>query len=156
MRLRPHHILDIVNSHGHDIEFTAHPYGHANHTVAQAILSDLEVEIELVLGADDICKPCKHLHPDGICDDVLSQLERPVSKQAYNDELDARLFAHFKWAPGTTLSCRRFLEEVNRHLPGLEKICAHPKEDTHRRLEGLMRGLLKLGIRQESDNHKIE
>lgn len=33
------------------------------------------------------------LNKDGLCEDVLNQLEEPVSKQEYNDELDRRLLA---------------------------------------------------------------
>ena len=36
MRLRPHHILDIISSYGHGAEFRPSPYGHAVHTVAEA------------------------------------------------------------------------------------------------------------------------
>jgi len=154
MKLRPHHILDIVRSHGNGVEFTPHPYGHANHTVAKALLADVETEVELVCGADDICVPCVHLGPDGLCDDVLGQLDRPVSKQAYNDGLDARLFAHFGWRLGTRMSVRNFLEEAARRLPGLALRCAHPKEDVQQRLEGLTQGFRKLGIRQEKPEDK--
>jgi len=37
MKLRPHHVLDIVSAIGHGAEFRPHPYGHAVHTVAEAI-----------------------------------------------------------------------------------------------------------------------
>ena len=120
MQLRPHHTIDIISSCGHGAELKPHPYGHAVHTVAKAILSDIDMQVELIVGADDICRPCKHLKPDGQCDDVLSQLDPPMSKQEYNDDLDLRLFAQFGLEPGTVMSIRQFLEIVDAHVPGAE------------------------------------
>lgn len=146
MKLRPHHLIDTVTDHGHGVEFTPHPYGHALHTVAAQVLSDMTVEIELVLAADAICDPCCHLQPGGRCDDVLSQLAEPVSKQAYNDELDGRLFPHLGIQPGTRLTMREFLERVQTHIPGIERICTHPGEEQADRLQGLRQGLRRLDI----------
>ena len=67
MELRPHHILDIVTTYGHGHRFEPHPYGHANHTVAEAILTGTGQEIRFVVGADEICRPCRRLRPDGQC-----------------------------------------------------------------------------------------
>jgi len=146
MKLRPHHLLDIVTSHGHDVEFRPHPYGHAVHSVAEAVVSNTELRVRFVVGADEICLPCKHLGSDGLCDDVLSQVDPPISKQEYNDDLDRRLFAHMNLTPGTVMTIREFLEMVGREVPGIEKLCTHPGEDEERRRNGLVRGLEKLGI----------
>ena len=108
MNLRPHHLIDIITHYGNDVEFIPHPYGHAVHTVAAQVLSHLVVVVEFVLGADDICAPCQHLQPDGRCDDVLRQLAAPVPKQAYNDELDGRLFSFFGITPGVRMTVRQF------------------------------------------------
>jgi hypothetical protein len=146
MKLRPHHVLDIISGHGHGVEFKPHPYGHAQHTVAAAILSNAELEIELVVGADEICRPCTHLRPDGQCDDVLRQLNPPVSKQKYNDGLDERLLKYLKLTSTRAMTIRKYLEIVAKNLPGVEKICSHPGEDQKARLAGLQNGLAKLGI----------
>jgi len=151
MRLRPHHTIDIVSSYGRGAEFKPSAYGHAVHTVAAVILADLDTQVEFIVGADEICQPCKHLKPDGLCDDVLSNLDPPLSKQEYNDDLDRRLFAHFGIEPGTVMTVRQYLEMVNEHVPGIEAICTHPKEDPEQRLEGLTQGLTKLGIRQQGE-----
>jgi hypothetical protein len=37
---RPHHILDIVTSHGAGERFEPHPYGHSLHIVAGKVPSD--------------------------------------------------------------------------------------------------------------------
>ena len=160
MKLRPHHILDIVSGYGYGMVFKPHPYGHAVHRVAKAIISDTELKVEFIVGADKICQPCKHLTPDGLCDDVLSQLDPPLSKQEYNDILDRRLFDYLGFAPRTVMTIRRYLELVNKKAPGIEEICTHPKEDQRQRLDGLIQGLIKLGIRnnaiqREGKNPKV-
>jgi hypothetical protein len=146
LQLRPHHIIDIITGHGQGIEYQSHPYGHAQHIVAPKLLSNLDLKIKLVLAADDICKGCEHLLPDGKCKDVLAQLTPSPPKQAYNDVLDARLFDLFKITPDTVLTFRKYLVVVNENVPGIERICTHPKEDQEERLLGLTNGLKKLGI----------
>lgn len=147
MKLRLHHIIDIITDYGKNIQYQPHPYGHSRHLVALKLLSDLDLKIKLVLEADDICTGCKNLMPDGKCRDVLAQIIPSPSKQAYNDILDSRLFDHFLLIPNCTITARKYLEIVNKNTPGIEKICTHPKEDPEKRLTGLINGLIKLGIR---------
>lgn len=146
MKLRPHHLIDIITDYGHGVEFGPHPYGHALHLVAARVLNDLSMEVEFVLAADDICSPCLHLQPNGLCDDVLSQLAEPISKQAYNDGLDSKLFSYLGMEPGMRLTQRRFLERVSQHVPGIERVCTHPGEQEADRHQGLAAGLFRLGI----------
>ena len=147
MQLRPHHILDIISGHGQGIKFQKHSYGHSLHIVAPKLVSGLDLKIKLVLGADDICTGCKHLLPDGKCKDVLAQLNPSPSKQAYNDVLDCRLFDYLSLGTNTVLTTRKYLEIVNKKVPGIETICTHPKENQEKRLKGLIDGLVMLGIR---------
>jgi hypothetical protein len=146
MRLRPHHILDIVSGYGQGAEFRPHPYGHAQHTVAAAFLSDPELEIELVVGADEICRPCAHLGPGGRCDDVLRRLDPPVPKQTYNDGLDERLLDYLGLTAPIAMALRKYLEIANSHLPDLAGFCTHPGENREARLAGLRRGMEQLGV----------
>ncbi len=148
MKLRPHHVLDILRNYGNGIAFKAHPYGHAVDSVAHIILSNLDIEIEFILGADDMCQPCQHLQADGRCDDVLHQLENPISKHTYNDELDTRLFLYLDMTLGIVMPLRTFLERVGSKIPGIEQVCTHPKEDEQFRLHGITQGLKKLGIHE--------
>ena len=150
MKLRPHHVLDIISGYGHDSKFAPHPYGHAVHTVAHSILSDLELDVEFVIGADDICRPCKHLQPDGLCNDFL-QRDPPVLKQDYNDDLDKRLFQYLDLTSARVMTIRKYLEIVAKNLSGIVKICTHPGEDQKARLNGLRQGLAKLGVRADED-----
>jgi len=147
-QLRPHHILDIVSDFGNgSSNYQPHPYGHSLHIVAPKLLAGLEQKIKLVIAADDICKGCKHLLPNGQCNDVLSQLKPSPLKQAYNDVLDSRIFDLLALEPGIILTFREYMVKVNDKTPGIEYICTHPKEKMDERLNGLINGLKKLGIR---------
>jgi hypothetical protein len=147
MKLRPHHLIDIVSACGHGTRFKPHAYGHALHTVAEQVIGDPDLEVEFVIAADEICLPCKHLRADGQCEDVLHQLDEPESKQSYNDRLDSALFSYLGMPTGTRMTVRAFLEILNEHTPGIEKICTHPGERMEHRLSGLEKGLVRLGIR---------
>ena len=147
MELRPHHILDIVSDHGQDIRYTPHAYGHSLHIVAPRLLLDPGIKIRLVVGADAVCEGCMHLLPDGRCADVLAQLHPSPSKQAYNDVLDCRLLDLLEIEQDSVMTVRKYLQVVNAKVPGIEEICTHPKENREERLAGLMKGLVKLGIR---------
>jgi hypothetical protein len=143
IKLRPHHLIDIVRDVGHGMTFAPHPYGHAVHTVAQRVIDDPDLEVEFVLGADDICRPCRHLRADGKCADVLRQLAEPVSKQVYNDALDGRLFALLGIEPGVRMTARSFLTMLDEHMPGIVEVCAHPGEQRQYRHDGLRKGLAR-------------
>lgn len=144
MRARPHHLIDIITQYGAGRPFRPHEYGHAVHTVAERVISQPDVAVEFVVDADDICAPCVHL-VDGRCDDVLGQLDPPVSKQEYNDDLDCRLLAHLEMREGQVMSFREYLAVIGDHVDGIEQVCAHPGEDPARRLRDVRRGLEKLG-----------
>jgi len=149
MQLRPHHVLDIVTNHGNGKESRPSAYGHSEHIVAPKLLSNLDLKVKLVLDADDICVGCKHLLPDGKCKDVLAQLNPSPLKQAYNDVLDCRLFDYLSIEVDSVMTTRNYLILVNKKVPGIEKICTHPKEDQEMRLNGLINGLIKLGVREK-------
>jgi hypothetical protein len=142
--LRPHHLLDILRDFGHGIRYEPHEYGHALHSVAEQILKDLDRKIVFVVAADDICKPCRHLRADGRCDDTMLQDGKTVSKQAYNDALDRRLWDYLNLADVGTTTLRSFLARFSGRLTGIEDICSHPGEDRKYRKMGLIKALEKM------------
>lgn len=152
--LRPHHILDIITKYGQNFAFDPHPYGHAMHIVAQKIVDDINMKVKLTIGADEICYPCRHLLPNGYCDDVLKQISPAINKQDYNDHLDSKLLTFLNIKPNTILSIRDYLTIINARTPGIEKICSHPMEKKDCRLRGLIDGLVKVGIRTEKNMNK--
>ena len=145
LRLRPHHILDIVRNIGNGRKPEPHPYGHRVHEVTRDILEDVDRDCILVVGNDDVCGPCIHLH-DGVCDDILPQLEGRVSKQGYNDGLDRRILDYLGIAPGAMMPISAYLGIVKANLEGIVDICTHPKEDREARRSGLVKGFSMLGI----------
>ena len=147
MQLRPHHILDIIKHHGEGKEYQPAVGGNSLHIIAPKLLSNLDLKIKLILEADDICKGCKLLLPDGRCTNVLSQIKPSPSMQAYNDVLDCRLFDYLLIEVNSVMTFKEFLEMINEKVPGIERICTHPKEDHEERLNGLIDGLIKLGVR---------
>ncbi len=145
MRLRPHHLLDIITQYGAGQPFVPSAYGHAVHTVAALVLQELQTPIEMIVGADDICAPCSKL-VEGRCTDNLLAFAPPMSKQEYNDALDKRLLAHLGLQEGDILTMQAFCKRVKEHLKDIEKICTHPREDPQARLAYLNAGLQNLGM----------
>jgi len=145
MRLRPHHLLDIITQYGQGHPFEPSPYGHAVHTVARLVLADQTQLAEMVVGADAICAPCRNL-VDGRCTDTVGSLTPPVSKQEYNDGVDRRVLAHLGLTEGEVLTIAAFAERTLERLEGLEQVCSHPGEEPTARLRHLRQGLQKMGL----------
>jgi hypothetical protein len=145
VKLRPHHLLDIITQLGQGQPFVPSDYGHAVHTVAQIVIADPKQQVELVVGADAICAPCRFLL-DGRCTDTIPAFDPPASKQEYNDALDRQVLAHLGLHEGQVLTVRRFAETVLERLTGLEQVCSHPGEQPVARLRHLRHGLQKLGL----------
>jgi hypothetical protein len=145
LQLRPHHLIDIIRNIGQKRPIEPHPYGHAQHIITQAILDGRVHEIRFIVGADDLCKPCIHLTGEGLCNDVLPQLEFRVLKQEYNDALDRRVLEFLDLEEGTVIHLKDFLGLMGQHLNELAKICTHPKEDEGERRVGLEIGMGRVG-----------
>ena len=129
IRIKPHHLVDIITQFGEGRPFEPHPYGHAVHTVAQRILADPEVMLEMELGADDICAPCIH-NIAGLCDDTIDTSYRPAAppaKRDWNLLLDRRWCERLSLSPGQRLTARAFclllrdragdLTDIYREIP---------------------------------------
>ena len=140
--IRPHHFLDIVRELGLGTRFKPAPSGHANHIVAQWIEEDHDIILELIIGIDAICKPCSKI-VDGYCTDIIkwpSGVE--ISKQEFNDTLDAQLFEKLRIKQGVRMSardfCRLSLERLGSDFllyPELES--GEPEKHARNMTEGL-------------------
>ena len=124
-------------------------FGHDLHRITRKIIENIDQDLQLVVSVDDICLPCVKLTEDRLCIDVLPQCEDKPSKQIYNDTLDRKVLEYLDLQEGTKLNLREYLNIVKDKLDGIEKVCTHPKEDEKYRLDGLKRGLLKLGVLPE-------
>ena len=143
--IKPHHFIDIITSIGAgQTSFEPHPYGHAVHTVAEAVLSDPDTVLRMELGADDICAPCKH-NIDGLCDDTIDTSFRPLapkSKREWNLIIDRRWCERLNVAEGDTLSARKFCGLVNSLAGDLTDIYREmPAERTREREANLRQGI---------------
>ena len=120
IRVKPHHFIDILASFGAgQTRFEPHPYGHAVHTVAERVLKNPNVLLEMELGADDICEPCKH-NVKGLCDDTIDTSFRPQapkSKREWNLLIDQRWCERLRLKQGDQLTAREFVLRL-RDLAG--------------------------------------
>jgi len=131
LSIKPHHFVDIITALGEGrTQYEPHPYGHALHSVAAAILADRSLCLRIELGADDVCRPCRH-NLEGLCDDTIDTSYRPLapkSKREWNLLLDQRWSARLGLAQGDCLTaldlCRRIQEragditDIYREVPG--------------------------------------
>lgn len=147
IRIKPHHVVDIVTAFGAGREtFQPHPYGHAVHTVAERILRDGDVLLEIELGADDICRPCAH-NVNGLCDDTIDtsyRPEAPASKREWNLAIDRRWCERLGLAQGDRLTAREFCRRL-RDLAG-DLTTIYPEVPADMTAQRAAR--LKLGLRQ--------
>jgi len=147
MKLRPHHMLDMLAGLGQGREFTETADGHAQHTVAAAILADPDTIVEWICtGPDTICLPCVSLEPDGTCNRVLTDQDPPLVFKVYNDALDRQLLDYLGLAHGQTLSVREFCQLIVAHSPGIGEECAHAAQNPAEKLANIHKSLPRFGV----------
>jgi len=147
IRIKPHHFIDIITTYGADtLTFEPHPYGHAVHTVARAVMDDPETELVMELGADDICAPCEH-NIDGVCNDTIDTSHRPTaptSKREWNLMIDRRWCARLGIGQDDALSARAFCELLLEQAGDITDIYREiPAKMTKERSRKLMKGIKK-------------
>ena len=143
--IKPHHFIDIVTAVGQgQAVFEPHPYGHAVHTVAAAVLADLDTVLCLELGADDICRPCSHCI-DGICDDRIDTSYRPQApslKREWNLLIDRRWCERLGVVPGERLTARSFCRRLRERAGEITDIYREiPADRTAQRQARLAAGV---------------
>jgi len=137
--MRPHHFIDILRGLGACEAFEPSPYGHAVHSVAQALVEDPETVLRLVNRCDAICAPCIH-NADGTCDDYLQ--DRNMSKHDFNTALDARLFEVLGLTEETELPGRAFCRILRASLGDPSKIWTHvSREEAENRSQMMLKGI---------------
>jgi len=145
IRIKPHHFIDIVRDFGQGrTAFAPHPYGHAVHSVAERILREPDVMLEMELGADDICAPCVH-NIDGLCDDTIDTTWRPAaptSKREYNLRIDRRWCARLGLAQGDRLTARDFCRRLQGRVEDLTDVYReNPPDRVAERAQGIRAGI---------------
>ncbi len=145
--IKPHHFVDIITSFSaDDLTFKPSPYGHAVHTVSERILQNKDILLEMDLGADDICKPCKH-NIDGICDDTIEtsfRPEAPSSKREWNLMIDKRWCKRLNMKQGDRLTAREFCQQLRDNAGDITDIYREvPADRTADRARNLKAGIEK-------------
>ncbi len=145
--IKPHHFVDIITAFGAGTtEFTPHPYGHAVHTVARAILDDRDTMLAIELGADAICEPCLH-NVNGLCDDTIDTSFRPAapeSKQGWNLMIDCRWCERLGLRQGDCLTVRMLCGLIRERAGDITDIYLEiPAERTADRQHNLQEGLMR-------------
>ena len=145
--IKPHHFVDIITAFGGGTEdFEPHPYGHAVHTVGRALLDDRDTVLEIELGADAVCEPCRH-NVDGVCDDVIDTSFRPAapkSKREWNLIIDRRWCERLEIRQGDRLTARTLCERIRERAGDITDIYQEiPIERTASRQCDLQRGVRK-------------
>ena len=148
IRIKPHHFIDIVADTGRgQTAWPPHPYGHAVHTVAAAILADPDAMLEMELGADDICAPCAH-NVGGLCDDVIDTSFRPAaprSKREWNLLIDRRWCERLGLAQACRLTAREFAQRLRDRMGDITDIYREvPPDRTASRAAAIGTGTARL------------
>lgn len=142
LRLRPHHLLDIIKSHGAGTAPGGkHRWGASVPEVTERVLADIDQEAIMVSQVDSICATCSMLQ-GGICQ---ARLGEELLMREYNDPLDASLFAYLGLQEGQRITIRDFLRLVNRDVHGVVDLFS--RGDAAARLQATERALDDLGIR---------
>jgi len=155
IRIKPHHFVDIISALGRgETAFQPHPYGHDVHTVAALLLRQPDSLLEIELGADDICRPCKH-NVNGLCDDTIDTSFRPSapsSKREYNLLIDRRWCERLGLRQGRRIRASEFCRLVRRLAADITDIYReNPPDRTAKRAEDLRAGVEKFLELEQSD-----
>ena len=141
MKLRIHHFFDIIRDFGSGNEIHPHPYGHSYHKVAKTILQNPETEVEIVIGADQICEGCIHLTGTS-CDDKITHRKDFTSKEKFNDYLDSRIIDICGIDISKKYTLKSLLQFSDKYLKNIESIYeGNDFEHTLRRKENVLMGL---------------
>lgn len=145
IKMRPHHLVDIIRDYGNDVKRGPHPFGASLAEVTDDILADINQEVEFLIGVDSICATCSKLE-NGTCTAAIND---QLMMQVYNDGLDAKLFSALKMKPGVRMPVAAFLRMVNDHMEILD-LFDSPDNDPVKRLRGVKKALVRLGIAPKS------
>ncbi len=150
MKIRIHHFFDIIRDIGIGKEIHPHPYGHSYHKVAKTILQNPETEVEIVIGADQVCKGCVHLTGTS-CNDSISHRKDFTSKEKFNDYLDSRIIEICKIDISKTYTIKSLLHFLKKYLENIELIYeGNDDKHTEKRKENVLIGgeVYKLWLHQ--------
>lgn len=90
--IKPHHFIDIMKLYGTGIEVFVpdEKMGHDFYRVANSLIENPHQLVQLTIGMDDICRPCR-MCENKHCIDSFHLISGFDSKEVYNQLLDERI-----------------------------------------------------------------
>ena len=149
IKMRPHHLLDILRDFGNDRIRDAHPWGASLNSVTQIVLSKPDHEIEFVLKVDSICETCSQLN-ENTCE---AKINEQLLMRIYNDRLDIDLFRELKIKPNTKMTLIEFGVRVSENMNVLS-LFTSPNENSFLRRKGTLSAFKRLGIEATKQPNK--
>ena len=145
IRIKPHHFVDVVAALGRgQTTFEPHAYGHDVHGVAARLLDHRDSILQIELGADDICRPCRH-NVDGLCNDTIDTSFRPdapSSKREYNLRIDRRWCRRLGLRQGRRLTARELCRLLRDRAGDITDVYReNPADRTKKRAQDLRAGI---------------
>jgi hypothetical protein len=148
LKLKPHHLLDILKLYGKDLSrfVPDKNYGHDFHRIGNLIIENSHVLVRFTLGADEICFPCKYLDRDRCVDVVKDNPARFRLKEKWNKRVDKRLFKLFEISREEEMTALAICSLALKKLTP-EKIFEvwkeRPQTETEERIRFLIKGLVR-------------
>lgn len=135
VKIRPHHLLDILMDYGHSVIKEPHPFEASVDLVTSRILE--REPIKLVPRMDDICFTCYMLE-DELCQ---ARIRDNLLMREYNDRIDDKLFSLMGFNPGDDTTLEDFSLVVKDNLDKILKVFTSPDNNPNYRKEGTIKAL---------------
>lgn len=107
VKVRPHHLFDILRDYGNKVILEPHPFGASVTEVTEKVLRSTS-PIVLVPRIDSICETCSMLKNE-ICQ---AKIREDLFMSEYNDYLDDKLFKLMDIKPFTQMTLKEFVHIV--------------------------------------------
>ena len=118
--------------------------------IAEQILADPNLEIEILVGSDAVCEGCIHLK-DEHCNDTISHRSDFTSKEAFNNHLDARIIDVCEIDVSKKYSPKQLVKMADIYIQNIRFIYeGNDAEHTEQRKQNVI-----LGLEDYSARHNI-
>lgn len=141
MKIKIHHFFDMIRDFGSRKNIVQHPHLHSYHSVAEIISNNANVELELVIGADEVCSTCTHLI-NKKCDDIITHRTDFAGKEDFNNHLDKRIMEICGLVSTKKYTPKTLCESANQYIDNIEFIYeGNDLPHTLQRKENVTKGL---------------
>lgn len=121
MKIKIHHFYDMIRDFGSNKKIVPHPHLHSYHTVAGLIRKNANIELELVVKADDVCATCTHLIHSK-CDDIITHRNDFEGKEDFNNHLDQRIMMVCSFNTSEKYTPKTLCGVANNYIENIEYI----------------------------------